>query len=277
MATENVCLCGTYTCQPPDKAKRFIRMDVAVEERVSAVSRLMEPGDSENEEAARLLQPLEAEAAVWFDTPVGHLDAPLFPSDHLDMAANGSLIANFFNQVQLEASGAELSVTSLGNIVKGLNRDVTIRDIVSTYVFPNTLKTVRVNRGQLKLALERSAAYFALDEQGALRVSEDFLVPIEQHFNYDYLSGAEVTVDVRRPVGDRVLSIRYGGEELSEERQLTLCLNNYRATGTGGYDVYRTCELVREQPTEIAELIIAYVDRHREIAVDKTKWLHVIY
>lgn len=277
MATENVCLCGTYTCQPPDKAKRFIRMDVAVEERVSAVSRLMEPGDSENEEAARLLQPLEAEAAVWFDTPVGHLDAPLLPSDHLDMAANGSLIANFFNQVQLEASGAELSVTSLGNIVKGLNRDVTIRDIVSTYVFPNTLKTVRVNRGQLKLALERSAAYFVLDEQGALRVSEDYLVPIEQHFNYDYLSGAEVTVDVRRPVGDRVLSIRYGGEELSEERQLTLCLNNYRATGTGGYDVYRTCELVREQPTEIAELIIAYVDRHREIAVDKTKWLHVIY
>ena len=148
---------------------------------------------------------------------------------------------------------------------------------MSTYVFPNTLKTVCVNRGQLKLALERSAAYFALDEQGALRVSEDFLVPIEQHFNYDYLSGAEVTVDVRRPVGDRVLSIRYGGEELSEERQLTLCLNNYRATGTGGYDVYRTCELVREQPTEIAELIIAYVDRHREIAVDKTKWLHVIY
>ena len=56
---------------------------------------------------------------------------------------------------------------------------------------------------------------------------------------------AQVTVDVRRPVGDRVLSIRYGGEELSEERQLTLCLNNYRATGTGGYDVYRTCELVR--------------------------------
>ena len=54
-------------------------------------------------------------------------------------------------------------------------------------------------------------------------------------------------------------------------------MNNYRATGAGGYDVYRECPLIREQPTEIAELIIAYVDRHRDITVDKTKWLNVIY
>lgn len=74
-----------------------------------------------------------------------------------------------------------------------------------------------------------------------------------------------------------MVSIKYRGKELPEGKRLTLCLNNYRATGAGGYDVYRECPLIREQPTEIAELIIAYVDRHRDITVDKTKWLNVIY
>ena len=275
-AAENVRINGTYTCQPPDKARQYIKMDVIVDGQITAEQHLMDAGNVTQAKAKALLLPAEKQAAAWFDTPMGHLDTPLLPSRHIDMAANGSLIANFFNQVQLEASGADISATSLGNSVKGLGKDVTIRDIVSTYVFPNTLKTVEVCREQLKKALERSAEYFAL-ENGGLAVSECFLKPIEQHFNYDYISGVEVTEDIRRPIGDRVVSIKYRGKELPEGKRLTLCLNNYRATGAGGYDVYRECPLIREQPTEIAELIIDYVDRHRDITVDKTKWLNVIY
>ena len=277
MPAESIELCGTYTCQPPDRAKRYAVMGVTVDGKVTAVSRLEEPGETEKKAAKELLEPAENEAAVWFDTPIGRLDVPLLPSDHADMAANGCLIANFFNQVQLEATGADISATSLGNSVKGLDRAVTIRDVVSTYVFPNTLKTVSVNRAQLKKALERSAEYFTIGQNGKPAVSEKFLKPIEQHFNYDYFSGIEVTEDIRRPEGDRVISIKYRGEELPEDRQLTLCLNNYRATGAGGYDVYRECKVVRELPTEIAELIIAYVDKHGDIAVDKKRWLKVIY
>ena len=112
---------------------------------------------------------------------------------------------------------------------------------------------------------------------GKLKVSESFLTPIEQHFNYDYFSGIEAAFDIRRSVGDRVVSIKYKGEELSDDKRLTLCMNNYRASGAGGYDIYRQCQTVRELPTEIAELIIAYVDKHRNITVDKHKWLKLIY
>ena len=72
-------------------------------------------------------------------------------------------------------------------------------------------------------------------------------------------------------------SIRYRGEELPEDKTLTMCLNNYRASGAGGYEFYADCETVREQPEEISELIIGYVDKHRDITVDKTKWLTVLY
>ena len=275
---ENLCLFGTSTCQTPDRARQFIRMEVSVSEdgQVSAQSRLVPAGNVTDREAAAYLKPLEAANAAFLDTAVGHLDRELTPESGLHMALHGSAIANFFNQVQLEASGADLSVTSLGNEVKGFSREVTIRDIVATYVFPNTLKTIRVNRAVLKAALERSCEFFCLDEAGNVGISESFLKPVPQFFNFDFLSGAEVTADLRREPGDRVISIRYQGRELPEERELTLCLNNYRATGAGGYPFYARCPLVRDQPTEIAQLIMEYVMRHGEITVDKTHWLTVL-
>ena len=271
-------LFGTHACQAPDRARQSIRVDLAVSDKgeMTIASQLIDP-DKPQEEMAAYLTPLDAENAVFLDQPLGELDTALIPEGHLEMAVNGSLIANFFNQVQLDASGADVSVTCLGNVVKGFNRQVTIRDVVATYVFPNTLKTVRVDRKVLKAALERSAEYFDLDESGQLTISQRFLKPIVMHYNYDYLSGLEVTMDIRRPLGDRVTSILYRDRELEDDKILTLCLNNYRATGTGGYPFYAECELVKDQPTEISQMIIEYIDHHKQVLVDQTKWIRVVY
>ena len=179
--------------------------------------------------------------------------------------------------MQLAASGADISCTSLGNEVKGFQRDITVRDVVATYIYPNTLQTLRVTRPVLKAALERCAQYFSIRPDGALEVSQDFLKPKVEHYNYDYFSGIQVTMDVRLPLGRRVTSIRYQGEELPEDKALTLCMNNYRASGTGGYECFRGCEKVSELPTEISELIMDYVLAHGSLTVDKTRWLTVLH
>lgn len=129
----------------------------------------------------------------------------------------------------------------------------------------------------LKKALERCASYFALREDGTIEVSQEFLKPKVEHYNYDFFSGIEVTMDIRKPLGARVTSIRYQGRELPEGQTLTLCMNNYRASGTGGYGCYLTCPRVKEQSTEIAELIMDYVLEHGHIQVDTTKWLTVVH
>lgn len=274
-ALADICLFGTYTCQTPDRARQFAAMRVQEEDgKVTARSELIDAGEADPEIAA-YLAPFEQENAAYLDTPVGFLDEELQPSDHLDMALNGSLIANFFNQVQLEASGADISCTCLGNKVKGFDRRVTIRDIVSTYIYPNTLVTIEVGRTVLKAALERCAEYFDRDEQGKLTVGRSFLEPMVEHYNFDHFLGIEVSVDLRRDMGDRVTSIRYQGEELAEDRKLTLCLNNYRVTGAGGYPLYAKCPVVKEQPTEIAQMIVEYVEKHRDITIVKDRWLQV--
>lgn len=277
IAMENRRVFQSWTCQTPDKARAYIRLDAEVDESgVTAVSRLCPAGERTLPSSAELLDDLNAETAAWLDTPVGHLDTALEPDTPLNMAKNGSLIANFFNQVQLEASGADISATCLGNEVKGFDRDVTIRDVVATYIYPNTLKTLEVDRAVLKAALERCASYFDFDAAGALCVSESFLKPKVEHYNFDFFAGLAVRMELRRPVGERVTSIRFQGEELPEGRKLRLCLNNYRATGTGGYPAYADCRVVRDQPTEIVEMIMDYIKAHGEITVDKTPWYTIL-
>lgn len=276
-ARAGIDLCGTHTCQVSDRARHYARVELTLEDtgETSVRSRIVEAGDIPCPAALEYLAPLERENARFLDTPLGTLDRPLPPRDRLSMALRGSDIANFINQVQLEASGADISVTALGNTVKGFQQQVTVRDIAASYEFPNTLKTIPVTRTELKAALERCAEYFDPREDG-LRISEAFLLPAPQHFNYDFYSGIEVTMDLRSPLGERVVSIRYEGQELPEDKVLKLCLNNYRATGAGGYPLYAGCPVLREEPTEIAQLIMDYVRRHGEITVDPTQWLHVL-
>lgn len=276
-AMDGLCLFDTYICQTPDKGQKFIDMEATLEEdgKLSVTSQLVCP-NGKNSAMMDYLAPLEIQVAEFLDTPMGFLDTPLVPGDPLTMALGGTLIANFFNQVQLDASGADISATSLANTVKGFDTQITIRDIVSTYVFPNTLKTILVNRNVLKSALERCAEYFDYDSEGNPCISEGFLSPIVQHFNYDYFAGIEVTMDIRKDIGNRVTSIRYKGQELADDKILKLCMNNYRATGAGGYPCYPMCETVCEQPTEIAQMIMDYVCTHKNIVIDKTKWLTVI-
>lgn len=279
MAKENLSLFGTHTCQVSDKASHFIELTATVADdgTVAAHSQLVAAGDLTGPEAGEYLREIEKDVSPWLDSPLGELDTALLPGDHLDMAINGSLIANFFNQVQLEASKADISVTSLANTVRGFEKQVTIRDVVSSYVFPNNLITLRVNRAILKSALERSAEYFTMGENGKPEISAGFLRPIEQHFSYDYFSGIEVEEDITRNPGDRVVSIRYQGQELGESTELLLCMTNYRATGAGGYECYIGCPVICEQATEISQLIIDYISTHKSVIVDKTKWLKVIY
>ena len=82
MQAENLQIGGTYTCQPPEKAAKFIRMDVTADRgSVHAVSQLIPAGSVALPAAADALQSAEAQTARWLDTPVGRLDVPIPAED----------------------------------------------------------------------------------------------------------------------------------------------------------------------------------------------------
>ncbi len=79
-----------------------------------------------------------------------------------------------------------------------------MRDIVSNYVYPNTLKVIRILGRDIRAALEKSAKYFELGPQGDSIVNRSFLTPKPQHYNYDMWEGIEYVLDISRPIGQRV-------------------------------------------------------------------------
>lgn len=268
---------GTYIAQTPHNGSKFLELNLSFEEgKVCDINSTLVPVElNPNKEMYEKFLPLEEDVQKWLDTPVGFLDTPLHPKSHLEMAINGSHLANFINQIELEESGADIACTSFANSIKGFDSNVTVRDIMSTYMYPNTLIILEVTYDILKLALERCASYFDFKD-GNICISHLFLKPKVEHYNYDYFSKIYYTFDLNNEVGSRVTSIIYNDRELNSNDSLKLVMNNYRASGAGGYEFYSSCKIVKEIIVEMPEVIINYFRNNSNVVVDKDKYLTVI-
>ncbi len=71
-------------------------------------------------------------------------------------------------------------------------------------------------------------------------------------------------------------SMRRNGREIEPGDVLRVCLNSYRATGTGGYDMLSGLAVEREILTDVSELILAYIERRGNVVVDKRRYLTVV-
>lgn len=202
----------------------------------------------------------------WLDKPIGRLSQAIWPAEKLQMALTGSSIADFFNTVQLWASGADVSCAALSNELRGFDSDVTVRDVVASYVYSNTLVVLEVTGAVLKLALEQCARYFAV-EDGQVSIAESFLSPKVAHYNYDYFAGVEYVFDLTKPEGTRVVSLTRNGQSVQPEDKLTLVMCDYRATGAGDFDFYCDCPRVRDIQTEVSELILNYLVEHPYVEI----------
>ena len=74
----------------------------------------------------------------------------------------------FINRVQMKASKAKISGTALfNNEGTGFGSTITMRDVITNYIYPNTLAVIKVSGVDLRAALEQSASYLAV-ERGRL-------------------------------------------------------------------------------------------------------------
>ena len=108
-----------------------------------------------------------------------------------------------------------------------------------------------------------------------MKVSDEFLKPKVEHYNYDYFSNIDYTFDLTQEVGNRVTCIRFQGNVVQPNDTFSLVMNNYRASGAGGYEFFTECKIEKEILTEMPELIINYFKKHPEVKVDQTTYIHV--
>lgn len=269
-------LFGTFVVQAPDSGKAFISLKAVVLKGHKAYnSQAVAAGGDCDPLLLERFAAMERGAQSWLDTVVGHLDRPLLPAPPLVMAAEGSAIADFFNEVQIACSGAQLAATSLANEIAGFPQVVRRRDVLTAYPYTNTLTVLKITGKILRQAMERSAEYFSVNDDGRLCVADAFLRPKIEHYNYDYYAGVEYTIDITRPAGQRITELAYRGRAVTDDDEFTICLNSYRASGAGGYAMYAQCRILREINTEMSDLILEFFKNAPEVSLKKQHCFHV--
>lgn len=168
-------------------------------------------------------------------------------------------ILDLINDVQRRVTGADLSATAAFSTTARIPKGpVTVADVAGLYVYDNTLRAVRITGAQLRAFLEKSAEYYLPCPAAAC---ERVVNPQVPGYNFDVVSGVDYTLDLSRPVGQRVTRLERGGRPVGPADTFTLALNNYRASGSGGFSMLIGAPVVYDRGQGIRELLVDEIAR----------------
>jgi 2',3'-cyclic-nucleotide 2'-phosphodiesterase (5'-nucleotidase family) len=159
-------------------------------------------------------------------------------------------------EVERRASGAQLASTAAFSLDATLAAGpITVARLAALYPYDNTLRAVKISGSALRAYLEQSARYFKPTPEGA---KVDPSIP---GYNYDIVSGVDYTIDLSKPIGERITRLDFEGRPVAPTDTFTLALNNYRQTGGGGFSMLHGAPVVYDRQLEIRQLLIDEVRR----------------
>ncbi len=268
---------GVLVAQPGNNGKMYGSIDIGLDKSkndkwqvTSKKAEIISIGEVDaDEDILHYMKEIETSTQNWLDQPIGFIDGNMTIEDPFKTRIQKHPFIQFIQDVQIEESGVDISVTALlTNDSKGFNPTVTMRDIVSNYMFPNTLVVLELTGSEIKEALERTAQYFVLNDAGEIIVNPTYVTPKPQHYNYDMWEGINYIINVSQPVGARIENVTYHGQPLKDNENYHVVMNNYRATGGGNYDMFKNKPVIKEIQKDMVELIHAYFDKHKTVKIN---------
>ena len=82
-------------------------------------------------------------------------------------------------------------------------------------------------------------------------------------------------IDTSKPIGERITSIKLDGCEMTDDETVTVCINSYRASGTGGYECLVGPKVAADIQVDVADAIIEYITKNPQSMVDTHRYCTV--
>ncbi|OAX50792.1 bifunctional metallophosphatase/5'-nucleotidase [Paenibacillus sp. AD87] len=225
----------------------------------------------------KLTDELEAKAQAWLDQPIGEVAGDLSITDPAALRLAAHPFIAFVHQVQMEATGAQISNTALlSEEARGFGSLITVRDVLSNFIYPNTLTVLELHGQDIRDALEQTARYFEVETSGEVVVNPAYMQPKPQHYNYDMWAGVEYELDISKPVGSRVVKLEREGIPVAMDATYSVVMNSYRAAGGGDYAMYPGKKVLHEGATDMAALVEDYIRRHQPLTVEQANNWRVV-
>ena len=226
-----------------------------------------------DKELSDIFEGVESKLQKYLDKVIGKFNKSIRVEDVFDARLNGHPFISFLHEVHLEVGHADFSAVSIFDSAVGFDKDISIRDVLANYPYPNTLKVLKVKGKAIKEAMEKSATYFVLKD-GKVTINKTFLEPKVQNYNYDTFGGMNYEIDLNREFGDRIVSMKKDGMDIDLDKYYKIVMSNYRATNNSVYPSYNDAEVVEEINIDISEIIINYICDKKQInVIDESNYI----
>jgi 5'-nucleotidase/UDP-sugar diphosphatase len=176
----------------------------------------------------------------------------------VSLLSGETVFGNLVTDAMRWATGADVALLNSGAI-RGdrqypAGTSLTERDILQELPFQDRVVVLRVNGGQLELALENG---FSEIEREAGR--------------FPQISGMAAEYDPKLPPGRRLLNLTIGGKPVAEDSMYRLATIQFVAAGGDGYRVLTRAERViaEKDATLLVSQVVAYIQTEGGIAAPR--------
>ena len=150
-----------------------------------------------------------------------------------------------------EAAGTDIAFHDVWAADKHLKAGpITIGDVFRVYFYEDVVYLVELTGRRFKEALEYSASLWGQ----------------RKDYTFGAASGVTYTMDVSRPVGDRIVGLAYHGKPVEPDQKLRVAINSYHAQGGGGYRMFKDAPLLKNTRMWVREAVVDYITRAKTIA-----------
>lgn len=180
---------------------------------------------------------------------------------------------DLIHRAQLDLTGAEISFTAPLSFNKEIDEgEIFVRDLFKIYRYENLMYTMKLGGLEIKDYLEYSYGLwfkqmnsagddmlsFRLDDAGKILLNNGRAKFKNAYYNFDNAEGINYTVDITKPVGERIDIISMtNGEPFDLNKTYKVAVNSYRGNGGGGH----LTSGAKIRPELLSDRIIANTDK----------------
>lgn len=213
-----------------------------------------------DEEFNQKFQDIFIKVQQFLDSNLATLSSDCSINDVFMAQINKPKYITLFNKILLEYYQADFCFSSLFNNSIGLKQKVTRRDLLSSYPFPNTMCVLEMDYDLLIEYLEYNARYFKYNEDHSIGISDAYIYPKKQMYNYDLGDGLSYQINVSWPKGKRLSNLI-----IPKKEKYKVLINNYRVNGGGSFEMLQKAKRLFEDTKEVVEIIEEYMKNYTGI------------
>ncbi|MBP4047722.1 bifunctional 2',3'-cyclic-nucleotide 2'-phosphodiesterase/3'-nucleotidase [Chromobacterium violaceum] len=157
-----------------------------------------------------------------------------------------------------------------------------IRNLADLYIYPNTIKAVKITGADVREWLEMSAGQFRrIDPKGP--AAQELINPDFRSYNFDSLYGVSYQVDVTQaarydgdgklvaPDSRRIVNLTFNGKPIDPAQRFIVVTNNYRASGGGNFPGISADKIVVDAPDENRAALAGYLASKKVIDLGQSR------